>query len=48
MALDGLATAFEEAETGRDWFAMRRVVWLLEDAARAVWQASREREDGGR
>ena len=40
MALDGLARAFEEADSGTDWFAMT--------AARAVWYASRVRDDARR
>ena len=46
MALDGLATAFEEAEAARDWFAMRRALSRVEDAVQAVWYASRVRDDG--
>ena len=48
MALDGLARAFEEAEAGRDWLAMTAALRRVEDAVRAVWYASRVRDDGGR
>ena len=48
MALDGLAAAFEEAEAGRDWVAMRRALSRVEDAVQAVWYASRVRDDGRR
>ena len=48
MALEGLARAFEEAETGRDWFAMTAALRRVEDAVRAVWYASRVRDDAGR
>ena len=47
MALDGLARAFEEAEAGTDWFAMTAALRRVEDAVRAVWYASRVRDDGG-
>lgn len=46
MALDGLATAFEEAERGRDWFAMTAALRRVEDAAKAVWYAAKVRDDG--
>ena len=48
MALDGLARAFEEAEAGTDWFAMTAALRRVEDAVRAVWYASRVRDDGRR
>ena len=48
MALDGLARAFEEAESGRDWFAMSAALRRVEDAVRAVWYASRVRDDARR
>ena len=48
MALDGLAAAFEEAEAGRDWFALRSALSRVEDAVQAVWYASRVRDDGRR
>ena len=48
MALDGLARAFEEAESGRDWFAMTAALRRVEDAVRAVWYASRVRDDAWR
>ena len=48
MALDGLARAFEEAEAGRDWFAMTAALRRIEDAVRAVWYASRVRDDARR
>ena len=48
MALDGLARAFEAAEAGRDWFAMTAALRRVEDAVRAVWYASRVRDDGRR
>jgi len=48
MALDGLARAFEEAESGRDWFAMRAALGRVDDAVQAVWYASRVRDDGTR
>ena len=48
MALDGLARAFEEAESGRDWFAMTAALRRVEDAVRAVWYASRVRDDARR
>jgi len=48
MALDGLAQAFEEAEAGRDWFAMTAALRRVEDAVRAVWYASRVRDDARR
>ena len=47
-ALDGLARAFEEAEAGTDWFAMSAALRRVEDAVRAVWYASRVRDDVGR
>ena len=47
MALDGLARAFEEAEGGRDWFAMNSELGRVEDAVRAVWYAAKVRGDGG-
>ena len=46
MALDGLAKAFEEAERGRDWFAMKAELGRVEDAVRAVWYAAKVRDDG--
>ena len=48
MALDGLARAFEEAEAGTDWFAMSAALRRVEDAVRAVWYASRVRDDARR
>ena len=45
MALDGLARAFEAAEAGTDWFAMTAALRRVEDAVRAVWYASRVRDD---
>ena len=48
IALDGLARAFEEAEAGRDWFAMTAALRRVEDAVRAVWYASRVRDDARR
>ena len=48
MALDGLAQAFEEAEAARGWFAMTAALRRVEDAVRAVWYASRVRDDAGR
>ena len=48
MALDGLARAFEEAERGRDWFAMKAELGRVEDAVQAVWYAAKVRDDGGR
>ena len=48
MALDGLARAFKEAEAGTDWFAMSAALRRVEDAVRAVWYASRVRDDAGR
>ena len=48
MALDGLARAFGEAEAGRDWFAMTAALRRVEDAVRAVWYASRVRDDARR
>jgi len=48
MALDGLARAFQEAESGRDWFAMTAALRRVEDAVRAVWYASRVRDDARR
>ncbi|MDE0002786.1 MAG: hypothetical protein OXQ29_08835 [Rhodospirillaceae bacterium] len=47
MALDGLARAFEEAERGRDRFAMMAELRRVEDAVQAVWYAARVRDDGG-
>ena len=47
MALDGLAAAFEAAEAGRDWFAMKAALRRVDDAVQAVWYASRVRDDGG-
>lgn len=47
MALDGLAAAFEAAESGRDWFAMKAALRRVDDAVQAVWYASRVRNDGG-
>lgn len=48
MALDGLARAFEEAERGRDWFAMKAELRRVDDAVQAVWYAARVREDATR
>ena len=48
MAIDGLARAFEAAEAGRDWFAMTAALRRVEDAVRAVWYASRVRDDARR
>ncbi len=48
MALDGLARAFEAAEAGTDWFAMTAALRRVEDAVRAVWYASRVRDDARR
>ena len=48
MALDGLARAFEEADAGTDWFAMSAALRRVEDAVRAVWYASRVRDDARR
>ena len=48
MALEGLARAFEEAEAGRDWLAMTAALRRVEDAVRAVWYASRVRDDARR
>ena len=48
MALEGLAQAFEEAEAGRDWFAMKTALLRVDDAVQAVWYASRVRDDGRR
>jgi len=48
MALDGLARAFEEAEAGRDWFAMAAALRRVGDAVRSVWYASRVRDDARR
>ena len=48
MALDGLARAFEEAERGRDWFAMKAELGRVEDAVQAVWYAAKVRDDGTR
>ncbi len=48
MALDGLARAFEEAERGRDWFAMKAELRRVDEAVQAVWYAARVRDDGGR
>ena len=47
MALDGLAKAFEAAEAGRDWFAVKAALRRVDDAVQAVWYASRVRDDGG-
>ena len=47
MALDGLARAFEAAEAGRDWFAMKAELGRVEDAVQAVWYAAKVRDDGG-
>ena len=46
MALDALGKAFEAAELGRDWFAMKGQLGRIDDAVRAVWYASRVRDDG--
>ena len=48
MALHGLADAFEEAERGRDWFAMKAALGRVDDAMQAVWYAARVRDDGRR
>ena len=48
MALDGLARAFEAAEAGRDWFAMKAELKRVDDAVQAVRYAARVRDDGGR
>ena len=48
MALEGLAGAFEAADAGRDWFAMKAQLGRVEDAVRAVWYAARVRDDGRR
>ena len=48
MALDGLARAFDAAEAGTDWFAMTAALRRVEDAVRAVWYASRVRDDAER
>ncbi len=48
MALDGLASAFEEAEAGRDWFAMKAALGRVDDAVQAVWYAAKVRDDGRR
>ena len=48
MALDGLARAFEEAERGRDWFAMKAQLGRVEDAVQAVWYAAKVHDDGSR
>jgi len=47
MALDGLVRAFETAERGENWFAMKAALGRIEDAVQAVWYASRVR-DGAR
>ena len=46
MALDGLARAFEAAEAGRDWFAMKAELKRVDDAVQAVWYAAKVRDDG--
>jgi len=46
MALDGLVQAFETAERGENWFAMKAALGRVEDAVQAVWYASRVRDDG--
>ena len=46
MALDGLAAAFEAAEAGRDWFAMKAELKRVDDAVQAVWYAAKVRDDG--
>ncbi len=46
MALDGLARAFEAAEAGRDWFAMKAELRRVHDAVQAVWYAAKVRDDG--
>lgn len=46
MALDGLARAFEEAEAGRDWFAIKAALGRVDDAVQSVWYAARVRDDG--
>ena len=48
MALEGLTGAFEAADAGRDWFAMKAQLGRVEDAVRAVWYAARVRDDGRR
>ena len=48
MALDGLAKAFEAAEVGKDWFAVRTELKRVDDAVQAVWYAARVRDDGRR
>ena len=48
IALDGLTRAFEEAEAGRDWFALTAALRRVEDAVRAVWYASRVCDDARR
>ena len=47
MALDGLARAFEEAERGRDWFAMKAQLRRVDDAVQAVWYVAKVRDDDG-
>lgn len=47
MALDGLARAFEAADAGRDWFAMKAELRRVDEAVQAVWYAARVRDDGG-
>ena len=46
MALDGLARAFDEAERGRDWFAVKAELKRVDDAVQAVWYAAKVRDDG--
>ena len=46
-ALDGLARAFEEAERGRDWFAMKAQLRRVDEAVQAVWYAVKVRDDDG-
>ena len=48
MALDGLARAFEAAERGRDWFAMKAELKRVDDAVQAVWYAAKVRDDATR
>ena len=48
MALDGLVEAFEAAEAGTDWFAMSAALRRVEDAVRAVWYATKVRDDARR
>ena len=43
MALTALGRAFNAAEAGEDWFAMRRELRRVDDAVNAVWYAARVR-----